>query len=166
MSRRCSLLHVRMLFLLLVSYSKSCSSNSIQENLKLIQTRWNVYDVENYSQKWMRPMHLHKRVCLYFHSLCKKSLGRCARVAQKHFAPMEFKSLHIWFSLPDKRLISDWFSDTLSTSVMHSPFVAFLIEAARRTSSWYSSKSSGLDLTSRVISPIINVTLHRGLKSE
>ena len=109
MSRRCSLLHVRMLFLLLVSYSKSCSSNSIQENLKPIQTRWNVYDVENYSQKWMRPMHLHKRVCLYFHSLCKKSFGRCARVAQKHFAPMEFKSLHIWFSLPDKRLISDWF---------------------------------------------------------
>ena len=146
MSRRCSLLHVRMLFLLLVSYSKCCSSNSKQENLKPIQKRWNVYDVENYSQKWMRPMHLHKRVCLYFHSLCKKSLGRCARVAQKHFAPMEFKSLHIWFSLPDKRLISDWFSDTLFTSVMHSPFVAFLIEATRRTNSWYSSKSSGLDL--------------------
>ena len=146
MSSRCILLHVRMLFLLLVSYSKSCSSNSIQENLKPIQTRWNVYDVENYSQKWMRPMHLHKRVCLYFHSLCKKSFGRCARVAQKHFAPMESKSLHIWFSLPDKRLISDWFSDTLFTSVMHSTFVAFLIEATRRTNSWYSSKSSGLDL--------------------
>ena len=146
MSRRCSLLHVRMLFLLLVSYNKSCSSNSIQENLKPIQTRWNVYDVENYSQKWMRPMHLHKRVCFYFHSLYKKSFGRCARVAQKHFAPTEFKSLHIWFSLPDKRLISDWFSDTLFTSVMHSPFVAFLIEATRRTNSWYSSKSSGLHL--------------------
>ena len=31
------------------------------------------------------------------------------RVAQKYFAPMELKSLQIWFSLPDKRLISNWF---------------------------------------------------------
>ena len=147
MSRRCSLLHVRMLFLLLVSYSRSCSSNSIQEKLKTHTNALKRVWCGKLLSK-MNASNAPPQACMFtiFHSLCKKSFGRCARVAQKHFAPMEFKSLHIWFSLPDKRLISDWFSDTLFTSVIHSPFVAFLIEATRRTNSWYSSKWSGLDL--------------------
>ena len=28
--------------------------------------------------------------------------GKCVRVAQKHFAPIEFKSLLIWFILLDR----------------------------------------------------------------
>ena len=104
------------------------------------------------------------QACMFiFSQSVQKNFGRRVRVAQKYFAPMELKSLQIWFSLPDKRLISNWFRYIVS-SVTHSPFVPSLIEAARRTSSWYSSKSPWPDLTNRVISPIINVTLHRGLK--
>ena len=97
-------------FCCIVFHSKSWeifhrSPNSVHENIKPIQTRWNKYNLEKYSQKWIRPMYLHKRVCLYFHSLWNQSFGRCMRVAQKHVASVEFKSRHIWFSLLDRSYI-------------------------------------------------------------
>ena len=47
-------------------------------------------------------MHLHECVCLYFSQSVKTKLRK---VGQKHFAPMEFKSLLIWFSLFDRSSI-------------------------------------------------------------
>ena len=58
-------------FCCIVFHSKSWeifhrSPNSVHENFKPIQTRWNEYNLEKYSQKWIRPRYLHERVVYIF----------------------------------------------------------------------------------------------------
>ena len=74
--------------------------NSIKENSKPLQMCRNMYIGKQLLR--MNPSNAPPQTCMFvFHSLLKISFGRCVRVAQKHFASMEFKSLHIWFSLLD-----------------------------------------------------------------
>ena len=81
----------------------------------------------------IHPIQFHKHVCLYFQSGKPNSFRRCVSVSQKHFTPMIFKRLitHlVFFPRLLLHLISDWFSDTLFTSINALTILAFLIEAA------------------------------------
>ena len=128
----------------------------------------------DYSQKRIRLMHLYQRVCLYFHR--PRKVRACSVKALRSHGIQESTHL-VFFTWWLLYLIRDWFSDNLFTSVMHSPFVALLIEAAAAHGllvhlwflrsifgSFKRFKSRGPDLTNRLISPFIIFNSHRGPK--
>ena len=165
-------------FCCIVSYSKSRelfnrSSNLIQENLKPIKTHWNMYNLKNYSKKWIRPMHLHKRVCLYFHSLWKISFGRKNKDALWNSGVCSFGFLYFISRIFNRRLIFryfiykcnaltirrclDWGGRSARTLDPH-----LTLELSLRFV--LAVQIARADLNNRLISPIIIFTLHRGLK--
>ena len=127
-----------------------------------------------HSKSRVRLMHPHQRVCLYFHR--PRKVRTCSvKVLRSH--GIQESAHFVFFTLWLLYLIRDWFSDTLLTSVMHSPFVAFLIEVAAAHGllvhlwflrsifgSFKRFKSRGPDLTNRLISPFIIFNSHRGPK--
>ena len=126
------------------------------------------------SNRRNREPKFHQRVCLYFHR--PRKVRACSVKALRSHGIQESTHL-VFFTWWLLYLIRDWFSDTLFTSVMHSSFVALLIEAAAAhgllvhlwflrsiIDSFQRFKSRGPDLTNRLISPFIFFNSHRGPK--
>ena len=123
----------------------------------------------------MNPSNAPPQACMFiFHSLWKISFGRCVCVCSTKtlcFHGIQESAHLVFFTWLLLYSICDWFSGTLFTRVMHSPFFSFLIKTAAMYgllilfwllysifgSSWR-FKAPGPDLPNRLISPIIIFT--------
>ena len=123
--RGCSILHVRMLYIFcyIVFLSKS----------REIFNRWpnNTGRFNRVETCIIYPIHLHKRVCLYFQSV-KPQLRkvRACSIKTLHSHGIQESTHLVFFTWSLLHLISDWFSDTLFTSINALTILDFLIEAA------------------------------------
>ena len=162
-------------FCCIVSYSKSRelfnrSSNSIQENLKPIKTRWNMYNLKNYSKKWIRPT----SVYVYIFTVCEKLASEEKnKDALWNSGVYSFGFLYFISHIFNRRLIFryfiykcnaltnrrclDWGGRSARTLDPH-----LTLELSLRFV--LAVQITRADLNNRLISPIIIFTLHRGLK--